>query len=105
MRAQSWAIPWASAKFVCKMEEVFLDFLPLPELNLGPDTLICEGTFYVLRTSDVIAPGPFLSTIEWPDGSSGAKYVLSEPGDYRVLARNDCGEVADGLALARKWER
>ncbi len=81
------------------MEEVYLDFVPLPELGLGPDTLICEGEFYVLTASEVIAPGPFLTAIEWPDGSSGAEFVFSEPGDYRVLARNDCGEVSDSLVV------
>lgn len=80
-------------------EDVFLDFLDLPQLNLGPDTLICEGEFYILEASTVTTPSRTLTTIQWPDGSSSPEYVFSEPGAYQVLALNDCGETADTLLL------
>lgn len=80
-------------------QDVFLEFIDLPDLNLGPDTLICEGEFYILEASTVATPGRALTTIQWPDGSSSPEYVFSEPGAYQVLALNDCGETADTLLL------
>ncbi|MDP5170298.1 MAG: hypothetical protein NWR72_08625 [Bacteroidia bacterium] len=41
----------------------------------------------MLESREVIAPGRFLSGIEY--GSSGPEYVFTDAGACRVIARND----------------
>ncbi len=48
--------------------------IPLPELNIGNDTLICNGDSLVLN-----AGGGFESYL-WQDGSTDSIFIVTEPG-------------------------
>lgn len=63
-----------------------------PALLLGPDTTICRGTPVRLRvhaTSPVVA-------IRWPDGSTGATFLVAESGTYRATVTLAGGCVYEG---------
>jgi gliding motility-associated-like protein len=55
-------------------------------VNTGPDvdTSLCAGDKLVFT------PGSFDAYV-WQDGSTDSRYVVSEPGDYRVTVSNVCG--------------
>ena len=52
--------------------------IPLPELNLGNDTIICNGDSLFLN-----AGGGFQSYL-WQDGSTDSIFIVTEPGTYYV---------------------
>jgi len=58
----------------------------LPDVNLGPDTAICEGTQIELETN-----GSFES-YEWQDGSTMPTFITGTPGFYslKVIDINGC---------------
>lgn len=59
----------------------------IPILNLGPDTLICEGEPYRLDISNT------KGQISWQDGSNAEVYEVTAQGTYSV-------EVSDGPCVA-----
>ncbi len=65
-----------------------------PMVDLGNDTLLCEGVTKVL-TSDVDA----LTTIQWQDGSSSQSYMVTSAGTYSLLESNDCGQAIDSIVI------
>jgi gliding motility-associated-like protein len=65
----------------------------LPAVNLGPDTMICQGSALLL---DAFSPG---AIYVWQDGSSGSLMTASLPMTYWVDVTNACGTVRDSLVL------
>ncbi len=59
-------------------------------LDLGRDTTICPGQRLVLDATTLGASG-----YQWQDGSAGATYTVTQPGEYRVTASGLC-QVASG---------
>ncbi len=57
---------------------------PLPVVNLGTDTMICEFG------SVTFNPGQFVS-YQWQDRSTQRNFVASVPGEYWVRVRDDKG--------------
>ena len=57
-----------------------IEVLPLPEIDLGPDTIICEGASIVL---DANTPG--VEAFLWQDGSDLPTQVVTDPGLYEVV--------------------
>ena len=53
-------------------------------VNLGPDTLLCEG-----RTMTLNAEVPYCDYL-WQDGSTQPTYVVRGPGTYSVEVSNRC---------------
>ena len=59
--------------------------LPLPELELGPERIICPNSTLTLR-----APDNFVKFL-WSTGSDTSFTVVSEPGTYWLMARSASG--------------
>jgi len=64
-----------------------------PSVNLGKDTIICEGSVLVL---DASYPG---ATYLWNGNSENPTYSISEEGSYRVRVSNDCGSISDDIYI------
>lgn len=58
-----------------------------PQLNIGPDTIVCEGTELIL---DVTTLGKGVSYL-WQDSTTAPTYTVKEEGIYEVFVTNECG--------------
>jgi len=67
--------------------------LPLPEPELGPDTLFFSGA------SVTLDPGQGFSTYHWSDGSLGSTLTISSPGMYSVTVYNSSACFATDSVL------
>jgi PKD repeat protein len=54
-------------------------------VNLGNDTVLCEGTSLILN------PGSFVGNYLWQDGSTGQTFTVTTPGTYWVQVSNAQG--------------
>ncbi|MEM7037169.1 MAG: T9SS type A sorting domain-containing protein, partial [Bacteroidota bacterium] len=71
-----------------------LSHLPLPTVDLGPDTVLCLGAFLPLQTA-----GSFAAYL-WQNGSQSAINVASMPGWYWLQVTDGCGLTAvDSLEI------
>ncbi|MCB0567160.1 MAG: PKD domain-containing protein, partial [Phaeodactylibacter sp.] len=59
-----------------------------PEVNLGPDTSVCENGVFLLDA------GPGFAAYRWQDGAIGQTYTTFETGTFWVEATTACGDVA-----------
>ncbi|MCB9047951.1 MAG: gliding motility-associated C-terminal domain-containing protein [Lewinellaceae bacterium] len=59
-----------------------------PEINLGPDTTVCENGVFLLDA------GPGFAAYRWQDGAAGQTYTAYEPGTYWVEGATACGGVS-----------
>ncbi len=78
------------------MEEVNLlyDQFYTPEIDLGPDTMICIGETLELE------PATPLMDYTWSDGSMGITLEVSETGAYSVMAETeDCQIIQDSIEV------
>ena len=57
-------------------DSLFLSLLPLPVVNLGPDTTVCENEEVILNAS---TPG---GSYSWQDGSTSSFYTVEDAGMY-----------------------
>lgn len=77
----------ATTAFGCQAtDEIFVDFNGTPAVELGPDTLICDASAYVLDASvegDVV--------YSWQDGSSDPQLVVATSGIYEVTVSSSSG--------------
>ncbi|MCU0431119.1 MAG: T9SS type A sorting domain-containing protein [Cytophagaceae bacterium] len=68
-------------------------FNGVPSVNLGPDGVVCSGSFVVL---DAGFPG---STYLWSDNSTAQTLSVTSPGSYSVTVTNACGVGSDNIVL------
>jgi gliding motility-associated-like protein len=62
-----------------------LSFTPRIPVDLGPDTMWCDATPFLLRTG--VMDAGYL----WQDGSTDSTYLVSQPGRYWVIVtKYDC---------------
>jgi gliding motility-associated-like protein len=75
-------------------DQVEITFVPgLPQVELGPDMILCEGeTLFLDVTND-------LSEYLWQDGSMAANFTVTGPGIYSVEVENVCGTVTDQVEI------
>jgi gliding motility-associated-like protein len=66
-----------------------ISVIPLPRLNLGPDTALCQGQSILLR-SDFTA-----AQLRWQDGSTADTLLANRSGWYELTAENACGMARD----------
>lgn len=66
---------------------------PLSDLNLGPDTTICQGDTLELFTG---YPGQFAT---WSDNSHDSRLEVYQSGTYWVRLSNACGIYTDTIEL------
>lgn len=67
----------------------------VPEVNLGPDTILCAGETLLLD-----AASPF-STYRWQDNSTSETFLVgaAQPGTYRAEVTNICGATTDEIVV------
>jgi gliding motility-associated-like protein len=70
-----------SASNICGIttDAVAITFLPRPEADLGPDTLLCSAEPLLLDLTQDDA------TYQWSDGSAGATFQTNQAGSYWVV--------------------
>jgi gliding motility-associated-like protein len=79
----------------CKSDTVkFTIVYPYPELNLGPDTIICKTEAIVL---DATFP---LSAYLWQDGNTQPMYTVTNAGLYKVTLFNICDTLTDSVNVS-----
>lgn len=82
-----------SDRFDCLgQDEIKIDFDDVPDIDIGKDTLVCEG-FYRL-----LAGGPENSYL-WFNGLTENTFLPASAGTYWVTAKNHCGEKADTIKI------
>jgi gliding motility-associated-like protein len=69
--------------------------LPLPELNLRTDTLVCKGIPIPLSPETIDSSTIF----KWNTGDSTCCIIGKETGYYTLTATNICGSVSDSVYL------
>lgn len=67
-------------------DEVRIRFDEAPIADLGPDTLVCEGSVYLLN-----AKAQDVNYYYWQDGTVDHSFAVTEPGVYSVVVGNACG--------------
>jgi gliding motility-associated-like protein len=75
-------------------DQVNVNVTPLPVVDLGPNTSLCEGTTLTL---DAAVPG---GTYAWQDGSTSPTFTVTGPGTYSVaVTANGCTN-GDAITVA-----
>jgi gliding motility-associated-like protein len=87
------ADPWHQTTANLPVDDGAVGSLVL-EVDLGPDTLICDGGALVL---DVTTPG---ATYLWSDGSSGPTLLAELPGTYHVRVSLGASSSSDTIILS-----
>ncbi|HLF63863.1 MAG TPA: gliding motility-associated C-terminal domain-containing protein [Saprospiraceae bacterium] len=64
-----------------------------PQVDLGPDTLLCDGEILVLTVDNTGV------IVEWQDGSSGPLHMIEDAGLYTVSLTNLCGVTSDSVTV------
>ena len=67
-------------------DQVYVEMLPSPEIDLGEDTEVCEGEEFEIDVQDDF------EEYLWQDGSTNTSITISDPGVYwlEVTAENSC---------------
>jgi gliding motility-associated-like protein len=71
----------------CRASDTINVGIATRRVNLGADTVICEGSQVTLRAGN-------FSQYQWQDGSVGPTLTISSPGTYWVEARDECGQLS-----------
>lgn len=67
---------------------------PITDLNIGNDTILCNG-----ETTLIDASTAFAESYIWSDGTVGPVISVSDPGLYTVTVTNACGSVSDDIFI------
>jgi len=65
--------------------------LPLPVINLGPDTAICDGNELLLSTGN--------TATSWNTGAWGSSILVEHGGTYVATEVNNCGIARDTIVV------
>ena len=68
--------------------------LPAPTIDLGPDTIICEGDSILFDASGNS------TTFLWSNGKSGSSIKVANEGLYWVEGSNVCGKSQDSVEVS-----
>jgi len=66
-------------------DSIFLNLIPSPEINLGNDTVFCQGN------SIILSPGAGFQNYLWQDNSTQPSFTVTESGLYWVEVGNEFG--------------
>jgi gliding motility-associated-like protein len=77
-------------------DEVQIFYTAPPLVNLGNDTLICEGDELLLD-----AYYDDLTTYTWQNNSNLPTFNVTEPGTYTVTLQNICGTATDEIVIEK----
>ncbi len=74
------------------VDSIVVNFSPIPIVNLGADTTLCERTGTILNAANANA------SYLWQDGSTRNFYNVNSPGLYHVIVQNANGcSTADSI--------
>lgn len=74
------------------MDNIQIDVIPLPVVDLGPDTAFCEGGTLLLDATNLN------STYLWQDNSTSPTFNVNQSGTYSVTVSNSIGcSVSDNI--------
>ena len=72
--------------------ETHLSYKPSIPVNLGNDTLLCGNT---ITLNAFVNGGTYL----WQDGSTGSKYIVTQPGEYWVMVSYEGCVNSDSISV------
>ena len=75
-------------------DTLLVDGLEPPMLDLGPDTVVCDGTGITLD--------PVLINVDallWSDGSTADQLFVAESGMFSLTVTNACGSTTDAISI------
>lgn len=87
LQVEQAGIYWVDVRLngCVERDSIQIDFRPAPQIEVGSDTMICEGTPYTLEAQ---TNG---DSFFWQDGSSSLTLTVTEPGVYWAEATlNGC---------------
>lgn len=67
---------------------------PLPNINIGNDTILCNGESVNIDVSIANA-----ESYTWSDGTGGPIISITDPGSYTVTITNVCNSVTDDISV------
>lgn len=73
-------------------DSIFVDYIEYPVVDLGEDTVLCEGRVVALDAFDANA-----SDYLWQDGSTNSQFIARAEGFYKVTVSNACATVEDSI--------
>ena len=77
-----------------KSDTIDITVTPLPVIDLGADTVICEGSFLEL------IPGAGYPDYLWDNGSTSSSRIINAAGTYSVtVSENNCSSIEDIAVL------
>lgn len=76
-------------------DSVTITSKPVPQPDLGTDTLLCLGSSHTLE-----APAYPAATYSWQNGSTAQNLTVNQPGLYSVLVSLNGCQASDTIALA-----
>lgn len=75
-------------------DDVSVNLSSIPEINLGPDTVLCPGGSLTLNASHPQATGYL-----WNDSFTAPQRTIVASGTYSVTVFSDCGNVTDSISV------
>lgn len=76
-----------------RIDSVRITFNPAPHLDLGDDTIICQGEQLLLTTNNLNA------NVLWQDGSQSANFLVTASGLYwSLIEQNEC-QATDSIVV------
>jgi len=76
-----------------KRDSIIINYKPLPNVNLGSDTTLCEG---ITKTLDAANPA---ATYLWQNGSSSSTFTVSAAGLYYVAVNMSSCIKRDSIVI------
>ena len=73
-------------------DTIIATFDPLPIIDLGNDTTICNGEVLNLAITD-----PLAISYSWQNGSTNPTFAISQTGLYVAEISSNCGTVSDSI--------
>lgn len=73
--------------------QINISTIPLPRLDLGPDTTLCEGQSVLLKADFTFGE------LRWQDGSTTDSLRASHTGVYELTVFNECGAATDAVRV------
>ena len=75
-------------------DTIIATFNPLPTINFGNDSVLCQGESLLLDASSPNA------TYLWQDNSTNPTFNITQLGTYWVIITNSCGIISDTINTA-----
>jgi gliding motility-associated-like protein len=74
-------------------DDIDITVVTSPLINLGNDTILCEGQSLILNATIIGA------TYLWQDNSTGPTFTVSQSGTYTVDLVSSCGSTSDAIQV------